>query len=115
MPTLDLHQYHDKESPYVAKIIADGKGGTSLSYIRKEMVKKSKSGTHGDFKCTISEPGLYMIRNSRDKDNGYRLFYTNLKGENKFPFLDLNQANKVRELIAKEEPMDKILLAIGKE
>ena len=81
MPTLNLHHYKNQKQPYVAKIVSDGAGKTSQSFLPKVLVKKSDDGTYGDYQSTVNEEGFYRIGNTKPKDGGYRLFFTTPTGE----------------------------------
>lgn len=113
MPILELHQYKNQKMPYVAKIIADGSGGTKQSFLDKVPVKKSDDGTYGDYKCTVNEEGFYRIGNTKPADGGYRLFYKGSTG-NKFPFIsDPVQVKDITGRIACGESIAQIATALG--
>lgn len=113
MPTLTLHHYKNQKMPYVAKIVTDGSGGTTQSFLEKVLVKKSDDGTYGDYKCTVDQEGFYRIGNTKPDDGGYRLFYKSPAGGNKFPFVTPAQAEDIKGRIACGESIAQIASALG--
>jgi len=112
VPTLNLHHYKNQNQPYVAKIISDGKGKTTQSFLPKVLVKKSADGTYGDYQATVNEEGFYRIGNTKPEDGGYRLFFTTPTG-NKFPFIkDTSQIEDIKTRIARAEKISQIASAL---
>ena len=99
--------------PYVAKIVANGSGGTDQLFLDKVTVKKSGDGTYGDYKCMVNEEGFYKIGNTKPADGGYRLFYKS-SNTNKFPFIsDPAQIQDIKDRVARNESIAQIVAALG--
>ena len=113
MPTLNLHHYKNQKQPYVAKIVSDGAGKTSQSFLPKVLVKKSDDGTYGDYQSTVNEEGFYRIGNTKSEDGGYRLFFTTPTG-NKFPFIkSATQIEDIKSRVARGETISQIAAILG--
>ncbi len=113
MPTLNLHHYKNQNQPYVAKIVSDGKGGTSQSLLERTLVRKAADGSYGDYQCNVNEEGFYRIGNTKPEDGGYRLFFKGASG-NKFPFIkDPKQVDDIKSRIARGETIPQIVLALS--
>ena len=113
MPTLNLHHYKNQTLPYVAKVVSDNKGKTTLTFLDKILVKKSADGSYGDYQVTVNVEGFYRIGNTKPEDGGYRLFYITPAG-NKFPFIkESSQINDIKSRIAIGETITQIVLALG--
>ncbi len=113
MPTLQLHHYKNQTLPYVAKVVSDNNGKTTLLFLDKIQVKKSADSSYGDYQVTVSGEGFYRIGNTKPDDGGYRLFYTTPIG-NKFPFIkDSTQIDDIKSRVALGETISQIVLALG--
>jgi hypothetical protein len=113
VPTLNLHHYKNQNQPYVAKIVADGKGGATQAFLGKTLVRKSADGSYGDYQCDVNEEGFYRIGNTKPEDGGYRLFFHSQTG-NKFPFIKPPQiVADIKARIARGETIPQIVSALG--